>query len=228
MLKLKVLFVEDNKPLLDNLAEFFNEPEYSCDFAQDGLTALHLLATQHYDVLVFDVLLPGVNGISLCRQVRQQLLSNTPILLLTALDAIDDKSQGFAAGADDYLTKPFDLRELALRIQALARRGGNMQDIIRVADWVYFPGRLELQHANRMTRLNGLAAQLLELLLRAYPNVVSYSEFAERAWAGSEVDENTIRTQIYSLRKQLKQHFGISPIKSIHGRGYQFNGTGDT
>jgi len=118
--KLRVLIVEDHIALADNLYEFLGEQHYILDFAADGLTGLHLAATNDYDIIVLDVMLPGINGFEICRRLRDDLKSNVPILLLTAKDTLDDKVTGFSYGADDYLTKPFDMKELELRISALA------------------------------------------------------------------------------------------------------------
>ena len=120
---IRILFVEDHKPLLENLAEFFSASRYQCDFASNGLTALHLLGENRYDVVVLDILLPGIDGIRLLERIRKDLDSAVPVILLTALDSLTNKEEGFGAGADDYLCKPFALRELELRIRALVKRG---------------------------------------------------------------------------------------------------------
>lgn len=222
--KLSILFVEDHKPLLDNLAEYFSEERYELDFASDGLTALHLLATNRYDVIVLDVMLPGVNGVNICRKVRQDMDDSTPILLLTALDAIEDKESGFEAGADDYLTKPFDMRELQLRIDSLAKRSKSTTTQLS-ADYLKFnPGTLTVSSLDgRSVSLSGLSANLFELLIQNYPNYVSYESISTRLWGLEEAGDHTIRTHIYMLRKTLKQAFGKSMIKALYGRGYQLD-----
>lgn len=220
---LTLLFVEDHQPLAKNLAEFFDREPYITDFAGDGLTALHLLATKRYDVVVLDVLLPGVNGFTICKQVREQLQSNTPILMLTALDSIEDKTKGFGAGADDYLAKPFDMRELELRIQSLARRNQGSESHLVAGEVSYYPGTLTVKLADSSVVLSGYSATLFEVLIRAFPNFVSYAELGKAIWGKDDGDEHTIRTHAYSLRKQLKQHLGRTLIKSIYGRGYQLD-----
>jgi DNA-binding response OmpR family regulator len=220
---LRVLFVEDHKPLLANLAEYFLEPQYQADFASDGLTALHLLATEAYDVIVLDVNLPGVSGVTLCQHLRQYLQNITPVLFLTALDSLEDKTLGFQAGGDDYLTKPFDLRELALRIQALARRQQRHLDRITLGELHYLPGQLLVQWRDKSCVLSGIPAALFELLIRSAPSYVGYHRFSESVWHNDFTDENTIRTHIYSLRKQLDQHITPGLIKSVHGLGYSLD-----
>lgn len=222
--QLTVLFVEDHKALADNLAEFFDREPYVTDFAKDGLTALHLLATQHYDVVVLDLMLPGINGLKICEQVRKQLQSNVPIIMLTALDAIEDKLSGFSAGADDYLAKPFDMRELEMRILALSRRQFKETNLLVADDLRYDPGTLILEAGSGMRlTLRGHSATLLEALMRAYPSYVSYVTLSNALWGVDDGDEHTVRTHVYTLRKQLKQVFGRAMIKSLYGRGYQLD-----
>lgn len=222
--KLAVLFVEDHQPLAENLAEFFDREPYTTDFAADGLTALHLLSTQHYDVVVLDVMLPGINGLKICERVRSDLKSSVPIIMLTALDTIEDKIGGFNAGADDYLAKPFDMRELELRIQALSRRRHTEGDRIIAGDLTYHPGTLAIETTGgQRTVLTGHIATLFEALIRAYPNYVTYATLGNALWGTTDGDEHTIRTHIYTLRKHLKQTLGRPMIKSLYGRGYQLD-----
>lgn len=222
--KLRILFVEDHKALMDNLAEYFSGNGWEADFARDGLTALHLLANHTYDVVVLDVMLPGVNGIGICERIRQDLKSDVPIILLTALDSIDDKITGFGAGANDYLTKPFDMRELELRIRAACRRQLQPQGTLRAGPLVFHPGTLTIvTDSGRSATLSGLSATLFEVLIRAYPNFVTYEDISSRVWGIETVEEHTIRTHIYLLRKQLKQALGQPLIKALYGRGYQLD-----
>ncbi len=219
---MQVLFVEDNKMLCDNLAEYFTQPDYRSDFAEDALAALHLLAKQQYDVIVLDVNLPGSAGTQLCQHLRTNLKLTTPVIFLTAMDRVEDKLLGFQAGADDYLTKPFDLRELAVRMDVLVRRRHqNTEQKIACGNLVYFPGQLLVEQGTARCQLAGLAAQMFALLMRSHPNYVSLQDFAEQVWQFDEVDDNTIRTQIYSLRKLLDKHLGPGLIKTVHGLGYR-------
>lgn len=219
---LRVLFVEDNQMLCENLAEFFTEPDYKSDFAQDGLVALQLLGKHNYDIIVLDVNLPGVQGTLLCQHLREQLKITTPVIFLTAMDSLDDKLLGFKSGGDDYLTKPFDLRELAVRMEAIARRMSARDDNTLVRGPItYFPGRLLVEHAGKSCQLAGLGAHIFELFMRRHPNYVSFQDLAEQVWQNEEVDDNTIRTQIYILRKLLDKHLGPGLIKTVHGLGYR-------
>jgi DNA-binding response OmpR family regulator len=222
--KLKILFVEDNRELAANLAEFFTDVRYETDFASDGLTALHLLANNNYDIIVLDVMLPGINGLGICKKIRNELGSSVPIILLTALDAIENKMDGFGAGANDYLCKPFDMRELELRINVLCKHQSHQPGLLTAGDVSFNTGSLIAAIAgNNKIALSGLSASLFETLMRAYPNFVDYETISIQLWGTSDVEENTIRTHIYTLRKQLKQSLGRSLIKGIYGRGYQLD-----
>lgn len=222
--KLSILFVEDHQALAENLSEFFEREPYVTDFAADGLTALHLLSTNRYDVVVLDLMLPGVDGLKICEHVRKHLCSSVPIIMLTALDAIEDKVRGFGVGADDYLAKPFDMRELELRIQALARRQTRDSDQLVAGELTYHPGTLTIEKAqDGHVVLTGHSATLFETLIRAYPNFVTYATLSNALWGTTDGDENTIRTHVYTLRKQLKQAFGSTMITSLYGRGYRLD-----
>src|SRR6478609_7716836 len=140
--KLKILFVEDNKQLAENLAEFFSEVRYETDFASDGLTALHLIANNSYDIIVLDIMLPGVNGLEICKKIRNDLNSPVPVILLTALDHIDSKISGFGVGANDYLCKPFDMRELELRIHSLCSKPNYDSRLLTAGDVRFHTGSL--------------------------------------------------------------------------------------
>lgn len=220
---LRLLVVEDHKALAENLFEFFGaSPRYMLDYAADGLTALHLLASQSYDVVILDVMLPGVSGFEICRRLRHDLGSATPVIMMTAKDQLADKEQGFGCGADDYLVKPFDLKELQLRVDALARRrGAEHTSQIQIPGLSYDLGRLRVHIPGHVPLdLSGTSARIFELLVKAYPDFVSYERLSEVVWADRDVDRNTLRTHAYGLRKTLQDHFGLTLIKTLHGRGY--------
>lgn len=217
---IRLLIVEDNADLSTNLAEFFDSDKYVLDFAQDGLVALHLLATHEYDVIVLDVMLPGVSGFTLCQRIRQDLGSTTPIILMTAKDQIEDKATGFMQGADDYLVKPFHLSELAMRIDALHRRSMSQQSVLRAGVLEYRPGTLSCRLGEKQLVLSGRSADIMELLVRSYPQMVTYEQLSQLLWGDKEVESHTLRTHVYLLRKQLQDAFGGTLIKTLHGRGY--------
>lgn len=220
---IRVLVVEDHPALAANIAEFLESGGYELDFAADGLVALHLLATNTYDVIVMDVMLPGLSGFVLCERIRHDLQCATPIILITAKDQLEDKATGFARGADDYLVKPFHLRELAMRIDALHRRGASAASVLRAGPIQFEPGTLRLRLAGAAPlELTGVSARIMEALMRAYPNYLSYQQLGEALGGRTrESDSHALRTHVYVLRKLLQERLGDPLIKTLHGRGYR-------
>lgn len=219
---LAILIVEDQVALAENLFEFFEDTHYELDFAADGLTALHLLATNDYDVIVLDIMLPGLSGYEICRRVRQDLKKNTPIIMVTAKGTLPDKEEGFGVGADDYLVKPFDLRELQLRIEALSRRQFANDSVKKVGSLSFDPGRLMLRYGDiASVELSGIAAKIIESLFDAYPKYLSHEVLCEQIWGSPDIETQTLRTHIYNLRQILQKSLGFNFVKTMHGRGYR-------
>lgn len=220
---ISLLVVEDQIDLAENLFEFLGEEFYELDFAADGLTALHLLATHQYDVIALDLMLPGVSGFDICSRIRKDLQCTTPIILMSARNTLADKEHGFACGADDYLVKPFELRELQLRIDALHRRFCRPAQTLRAGPIHFDPGTLQVELYGSKTELTGIPARLFELLIREYPNFISHKSLNGVIWGdSSEQDSHTLRTHIYSLRRVLHKQLGAANlIKTVHGRGYR-------
>lgn len=222
--KTRMLVVEDNVPLAENIFEYFGEQNYVLDFASDGLTALHLLAVNEYDVIVLDVMLPGLNGFEICKRIRQDLRCGTPVILVTAKDHISDKETGFNAGADDYLVKPFNLKELSLRVQAHTRRDTRSSNLLSFESVSFNPETFDVyQKGTLVTTLTGHGARIFESLLRAYPRPLSHEQLVEQVWGGRSTESNTVRTHVYALRKQLNESTQRNLIKTLHGRGYILN-----
>ncbi len=219
---LRVLIVEDHRALAENIFEFLGETYYCLDFAYDGLTALHLVSVNQYDVIVLDIMLPGLSGLKLCERIRNDLKCNTPILFMTARDAIEDKTSGFSLGGDDYLVKPFDMREMELRIQALSRRGASNQNERNAGSICFNTGTLEVSLSNgKKVELSGANARLFEILMQAYPRFVSHETLSQAVWGIDDIDLHTLRTHIYNLRKLLNDTLNHSLIKTLRGRGYR-------
>ncbi len=219
--KTRVLLVEDNADLAENIFEFLGESEYELEYASGALTALHLLDSQRYDVIVLDIMLSGTSGLDIARRLRKDMNDYTPIIFMTAMGAIEEKEAGYSSGGDDYLVKPFELRELALRINALHRRNSRTDTLLCAERVSFNPGTLEVHFDERGTlRLSGLAAHIFESLIRSYPDFVSYASLSTRLWPDQEVDINTLRTHIWQLRKQFKDAYGMPMIRTLHGRGY--------
>jgi DNA-binding response OmpR family regulator len=218
---MRVLIIEDNADIARNIGDYCETRGWTVDFALNGFSGLHLAATERFDVIVLDLGLPGMDGLSLCRQLRAQARVETPILMLTARDTLDDKLEGFRAGADDYLVKPFALQELAARVEALTRRRREGANVLRVADLELDPGSFVARRAGRRLDLTPVGLRILRLLLEASPNVVTRGDLEEAIWNGEPPDEATLRSHIYHLRQAIDRPFSLPLLHTVHGIGYR-------
>lgn len=217
--QMRLLIVEDHQSLAENLFEFLGEERYILDFAADGHTAIHLATSNEYDVIVLDVMLPGISGFEVCHRLRSAMCM-VPIIIVTAKDRIEDRVDGLERGADDYLVKPFDLRELKARIEALHRRKRSGTQVIRAGDIAFDLGTFKVSVEDvGAIQLSGINAKIFECLIRSYPNIVTHDALYGMIWPDRE-DEINLRTHIYNLRKVLEEVFKHPLVKTIHGRGY--------
>lgn len=220
---LSVLVVEDNPDLAANIADYLEARGHLVDVALDGVTGLHLAVTQPHDVVVLDLMLPGLDGLSVCRRLRRDAQSPVPVLMLTARATLDDKIAGFGEGADDYLTKPFELRELELRIAALARRprSGDTLRRLRVADLDFNLDTLSVQRAGRALSLPVMPMKVLELLMKRSPQVVWRRDIEQALWGDSPPDSDALRVHMHTLRAAIDPP-GLPPLlHTLRGVGYQ-------
>ena len=217
-----ILIVEDNDDLAANIGEYCEERGDIVDFAADGLTGLHLAAVNRYDVLVLDLSLPGLDGLSLCERLRLYAGNNVPILMLTARDTLNDRLTGFEIGADDYVTKPFSLPELHMRLKALVRRAAGASEQLTVADLVFDTRSLIVRRAGRRLELTPTGMRMLELLMRASPAVVRTATVERAVWGDDPPDsEAALRGHIHQLRGIIDKPFPEKLLKTVHGIGYR-------
>lgn len=219
----RVLLVEDHRALAETILDFLQTVGFETDYAADGLTGLHLASRHHYDVLVLDVMLPGLNGFELCARLRQQKRLSTPILLLTARDQLQDKLEGFQHGADDYLVKPFDLPELVARLVALLRRsrGEVAPEILQVADLTFHTGSLEVKRAGQTLHLSPTCVRILRILMRESPNVVTREALEQELWGDLLPDSDTLRSHLYKLRRAVDKPFSQPLLHTLAGQGFK-------
>lgn len=219
---LKILVVEDNPELAANLVDYLSGRGHQVDTAGDGLTGLHLASTQAFDVILLDLILPGMDGITLCRRLREEVGRATPILMLTARDTLDDKIAGLEAGADDYLIKPFALREVVARIQALARRAqANVaQGRLRVADLSLDTATLRVTRGGHLIDLPPIPLRMLEVLMRASPRVVTREEMARAIWGNAPPDSDALRSHLHLLRSAIDKSFDTPLLQTRRGLGW--------
>lgn len=218
-----VLLVEDNRGISEMVGEFLERRGYSVDYAADGVTGLHLAVSNSYDVVVLDLMLPGMDGVDVCRKLRQEAKKATPVLMLTARDTLEDKVTGLDAGADDYLVKPFEVKELEARIRALIRRDRRQvsQEVLRVGDLVLDTATLRLTRAGKDLQVSPIGLKLLTILMRESPRVVSRRDIEREVWGDMLPDSDTMRSHLYNLRKVIDKPFMKPLLHTIHSAGYR-------
>ena len=219
---LRVLVIEDNPDVAENISDFLEERDYVVDHAMDGITGLHLAVPQPVDVIVLDIMLPGLDGLALCRRFRQEAQKSTPILMLTAKDTLDDKLKGFKAGADDYLLKPFALEELAARLQALVRRmAQETSQIIEAGGLRLDMQRRSVTKGGEPVKLNRTCFRILLELMRAAPGVVPRDDLEHILWGDFRPASDVLRSHIYTLRKAVDSAGEQSLIETVIGIGFK-------
>lgn len=211
---MRLLVVEDNQSLVANLFAYFEARGHVLDAAPDGPTGYHLASTQAYDAVVLDWMLPRLDGREVLRRLREAG-HDVPVLMLTARDELPDKIAGFRAGADDYLTKPFQLPELEVRIEALVARASGRQRgrVLEVADLRYDLTTLDVTRAGRTLHLYPACRKLLEVLMRASPATVTRERLEQALWGDDPPDGDMLRSHVYELRRSID---GPWPVKLLH------------
>jgi DNA-binding response OmpR family regulator len=218
----RVLIIEDNTDIALLLDDFFTERGHITDYAHDGLTGLHLAASNEHDVIILDLALPGLDGIELCKQLRSVKRTDVPILMLTARDTLDDKLAGFEAGADDYLVKPFDLLEVYARVQALWRRSKHsIATTLQIADLSLNPDTRQIKRGKTTIHLNPVPYKILNLLMENSHRVVSRREIENCIWGDEPTDSDALRTHISALRNAIDKPFDKKLLHTMHGIGYR-------
>jgi DNA-binding response OmpR family regulator len=219
---MRVLIVEDNPDIAANLGDFLEDHGHTVDFAGDGVTGLHLAVVNDFDAIVLDLALPGMDGLELCRRLREDADKDTPVLMLTARDRLQDKLAGFEMGADDYLVKPFELQEVEARLRVLASRGRRRarRELV-VGDLTFNLDTLAVVRAGTEIYLNPIGLKLLQILMENSPNVVSRNDLEMEVWGEEMPDSDSLRVHIHSLRSAIDKPFGSSMIQTRHGIGYR-------
>lgn len=218
---LRILVVEDHIDIAENIADYLEGRGHILDFAMDGIGGLHLALTQDYDAIVLDIMLPKMDGLTFCRKLRKEGGKQTPVLMLTARDTLDDKLEGFDAGADDYLVKPFALEELSARLGALVRRSESTPQQICVADLEFDMGKMKVCRAGKEIKLNRVCLKILQILMQSYPNAVKRAELEQALWGDLPPGSDALRSHIYALRHAIDKPFETALIQTIHGLGYR-------
>jgi DNA-binding response OmpR family regulator len=220
---MRLLVIEDNRNLVANLFAYFEARGHVLDAAPDGITGLHLALTQPYDAVILDWMLPRMDGPDVLRRLREDGGSDVPVIMLTARDELPDKIAGFRAGADDYLTKPFELPELEVRLEALqARREGRARrTVLEVEDLRLDLSTLEATRAGVPLHLFPAGRRLLEVLMRASPAVVAREQLEAALWGDEPPDGDMLRSHVYELRRAVDGPFAVKLIQTLPKVGYR-------
>lgn len=213
-----VLLVEDNRPLAAHIIEYLELEEIKCDYAESGDLGLALAQQHKFDLIILDINLPAMDGLSICKQLRREG-NNTPILMLTARDSLENKLEGFNTGADDYLVKPFDLPELLVRIKALAKRTGNFSTQLHVSDLMLDISMRQAYRKGKALELHPIGWELLLALAKASPAPLTRQELEKAIWKDNPPNSDALKSHLYQLRKAVDKSFDHTLIHTIRGVG---------
>lgn len=219
---MRILLVEDEIGLADALVQIFTKNKYLADACYDGVSGLDNAMTDIYDLIILDIMLPGMNGLDVLRQLRQSKIT-TPVILLTAKDEITDKVAGLDIGADDYITKPFSTDELLARVRSIARRNANAvcENVLHFSDITLSLSTYEMFCGDKSFKLGLKEFSIMELLLRNGSIVISKETLIEKIWGfESDAEYNNVEVYISFLRKKLLHIASHVTIKTVRGVGY--------
>lgn len=221
---MRVLIIEDDLDIATNLYEFLEGRGNVVDLARDGVTGMHLAVAGDFDAIVLDLGLPGVDGLCLCRKLRREAKQDVPVLILTARDMLDDKLAAFDSGADDYLVKPFALREVEARLNALVvRRRGRVVDRRLCYESIEFDAaKLEVTVEGKPVHVSRKCLRILEMLIAAPHRVFTRAELERDLWGDEQPQSDSLRSHMHLLRRALTDAKGRAPIETVHGVGYRF------
>jgi len=217
---MRLLLVEDEVAIAHRTRESLEEARYTVDWTRDGAEALELTQEREYAAIILDLMLPGVDGWKVCETLRRRR-DSTPILMLTARGALEDRIRGFEIGADDYLPKPFALPELRVRVRALIRRAAvHRMRVIRIDDLEIDTEARRVSRSGREIPLTSREYTLLEALARNEGRVLSREHVLERVWNDDESYSNTIAVRIRQLRQKVDDGHTVRLIHTVYGQGY--------
>lgn len=220
---MRILIIEDNHDIAVNLADYLESQGNTIDAAADGITGLHMAVVNDYEVIILDLMLPGMDGIEVCRKIRTEALKQTPILMLTARDTVEDKLDGFSVGADDYLVKPFSMRELHARLQILSKRQlqTTASNKLCVADLELDLGTMVVKRGNIAITLAPIGKRLLEELMRVAPQLVKRQKLEHVIWGDMPPDSDALRAHMHNLRRAIDKPFNKQLLQTERGLGYR-------
>ncbi|GAA6151953.1 response regulator transcription factor [Pseudoteredinibacter isoporae] len=214
--------IEDNVAIASQVIEFLGAQGCELDYAERGQQGIDLALNDIFDVILLDLNLPDMDGLAVCERIKKEADVTPPILMLTARDSYADKAAGFGQGADDYLSKPFDLRELMLRCRALARRTQlHRSQSLNLGDLHLDLSQKQASRAGQALALTSIGFQILTLLVESYPQAVSRSLISHKIWSDSPPDSDALKSHIYSLRQALDKPYPQAMLKTVMNLGYK-------
>ena len=219
----EILLIEDHRDIAEMVFDYLENQGYKVDYAADGVTGLHLGIQNDYDAVVLDLMLPGIDGLDVCRRLRKDAHVDAPVLMLTARDTLEDKLVGFDSGADDYLVKPFDLEELEARICSLIRRrrGGVAREVLRVGGLTLDLQTLKVMREEREITVSPIGMKILKVLMQQSPKIVDRWAIARAIWGDLPPDSDALRSHMYNLRKVVDKPFTGRMIHTVHNAGFR-------
>jgi DNA-binding response OmpR family regulator len=221
---MRILIIEDNPDIAGNIGDYLELHKHIVDFASDGVMGLRLAIENSFDAIILDINLPRMDGFELCHKLREEHQLDTPVLMLTARDSLADKVTGFQLGAWDYLIKPFEMKELALRLDALKLRliPERSRDL-SVGDLTLNLNAWQATRAGKNLDLHRASLRVLEMLMRASPNPVSRQDLEHLLWGDHPPGSDPLRSHMYELRRELDKPYKFKMLKTMRGIGFSLH-----
>lgn len=216
---INVLLVEDDIDLATTIVDYLDIEDIECDHASNGIMGLNLIQSNQYQMIILDVNMPKMDGLTMCKTLREQG-KDIPVLMLTARDSLDNKLEGFAAGSDDYLVKPFAMKELVARVQVLAKRKSGEAKRLTLANLNLDLAKRSADVEGQILKLSPIAFKLLETLVRNAPQPVTRSAIMQAIWGEEQPDSNSLKVHVHHLRKQLEATTHQVTLETIPSVGF--------
>ena len=225
-----ILLIEDHADISEMVGAYLENRNHTIDYAYDGITGLHLAVTNSYDAIILDLMLPGIDGIEVCKRIRQDAKCDTPIIMLTARDTLDDKLAGLENGADDYLIKPFAIQELEARLNSMIRRhkGVLTNEVLTVGELTLDTATLNVERSGKTLNITPIGLKILNVLMNASPAVVSRRDLERKVWGDILPDSDTLRSHLYNLRKAVDKPFDENILITVQGSGFKIVDSNET